>query len=638
MTFGALLPLVAALGAQAAYTLVSERSAMDDGLERKAQALAGLMMNVVGPSIAFDDTKSVGDGLGFVTNDADFGFAAALDQAGKPIAFKGDRVEQSAVQLAPVGDATVSRVGDLLVAGAPVRTDGKQVGTVFVGLRTDEVHAEVARMSVWAAAISIIGISIAVIVVVVLAGKIVRRNRQMRLVLDNVDEALATIRKDGTLEPECSAAYERWFGTPGTGSFWAQVAADDERMREMLALAWGELVDEVLPIELLVEQFPSRLDRDGKHFRMDVKPMFERGVFAGALLRIRDITTEVETQRTLAAQREYVAVFERALSDPHGVREFIEDTGKLVAAIPAELEDPVERKRAAHTIKGNAAVYGVQSVAEAAHALEDQMSSGQHGDAASVTTLVTAWTSLASRVEQLLGQGRDHVDVPRADIEALAELAERGGASAADRLRALLLEPVATRFDGFRRQIHRVAERLGKPVPDVTIDAAGVRLPPDRLRAFWGAFAHLIRNAVDHGLESAEDRMAAGKPEAGTIRLAASLDDGVVKIEVADDGRGVAWDRVRDKARAAGLPAETREDLERALFSDGLSTADHVSETSGRGVGLAAVQAAVRAIGGRVAVTSEAGAGTRFTFTFIAAPSARARRWSQPTHPPTASA
>jgi two-component system chemotaxis sensor kinase CheA len=253
-----------------------------------------------------------------------------------------------------------------------------------------------------------------------------------------------------------------------------------------------------------------------------------------------------------------------------------------------------------------------------------------------VQELVTTWGSFASRVEHLMGGGKRHnIDIPRADIEALADLAESGGIAAAERLRALLLESVEVRLDGFRRMMLRVAQRLDKPAPTVVVDASGVRLPLEQLRPFWSAFSHLVRNALDHGIEPADERRAAGKPEAGHIELRARVDGATVSIEVVDDGRGISWDRVRDKALAANLPAETPDDLVRALFADGVSTKDAVSETSGRGVGLAAVFAAVTEAQGRVEVHSELTRGTRFVFSFrTPATAPRARRATRRSLPP----
>ena len=85
-------------------------------------------------------------------------------------------------------------------------------------------------------------------------------------------------------------------------------------------------------------------------------------------------------------------------------------------------------------------------------------------------------------------------------------------------------------------------------------------------------------------------------------------------IEVKDDGQGIDWDRLAQKARAAGLPADTRADLERALFTDGISSRDEVSDTSGRGIGMGAVQAACQSLGGTIELESVMGGGTTFRF------------------------
>jgi two-component system chemotaxis sensor kinase CheA len=108
----------------------------------------------------------------------------------------------------------------------------------------------------------------------------------------------------------------------------------------------------------------------------------------------------------------------------------------------------------------------------------------------------------------------------------------------------------------------------------------------------------------------------AGKPEAGTIVLSARRTSEALVLDFADDGRGIAWSEVRDKAREQGLPADSPEDLERALFAVGVSTASEVTDVSGRGVGLSALAAAAGPLGGRVTVHSAEGRGTRFVLTF----------------------
>ena len=620
ISVGALLPLVVALVAQASYTLASQREAMESGLDSKARSLSSLMVNVAGPSVAFDDDKAVTDSLGYVASDPDFAFVAVRGASGRAIASRGEVDPSALAELVRAPDGQVLRHDDLSVAAAQIVTEGRTIGTVIVGLRADRVHAQATAMSERAAAISLIGMLIATIVVQVLARTIAHRNRQMRVVLDHVDEALATVHRDGRLDRECSAAFVQWFGVPTDTHFAVAIAGQDAGLRENLTLAWADLVEGTLPRELLLMQFPTRLVRGDRHFRMDIKPLFAGAAITGALLRIRDVTSEVEAQATLAAQREYVAVVERALADPGGVTEFIEDTDTWIAKLSTDALDVSEGRRAVHTIKGNAATFGVETVADAAHRLEDGLGEGDRVDRASARELIAAWGAFAGRVERLMGGARDHIHVSRDEVEALAKLAECAGAMAADRLRRLLLESVAVRLEGLRSRIERAADNVCKEPPEVVIAAEGVWIAPDRLHGFWDVVAHVIRNALDHGIEPAAGRHAAGKPSRGRIDLRARVVDAdTLILEIADDGRGVDWERVAAKARALGLPAGTPEELERALFVDQLSTAEGVTRTSGRGVGLGAVEAATRATGGRVNVRSELGHGTTFVFTFPAA-------------------
>ena len=127
---------------------------------------------------------------------------------------------------------------------------------------------------------------------------------------------------------------------------------------------------------------------------------------------------------------------------------------------------------------------------------------------------------------------------------------------------------------------------------------------------------HIIRNAVDHGLESAP---SPGEPsKSGSLYLRTKLDHSEFVIEIEDSGRGVNWEKVRQLAIQRGLPAKTASDLEQALFADGLSTKANVDETSGRGVGMAAVAAAVRGRGGSIRVRSDGRSGTRIQLSWPA--------------------
>jgi two-component system chemotaxis sensor kinase CheA len=152
-----------------------------------------------------------------------------------------------------------------------------------------------------------------------------------------------------------------------------------------------------------------------------------------------------------------------------------------------------------------------------------------------------------------------------------------------------------------------------------------LRVPAAPWAPFWSIFSHVLNNAVDHGLESDEQRRSSGKPVPGSIELSIGTTGSEIIVEVRDDGGGIDWERVREQAAARKMPHQTRADLERALFTDTFTTRDRVSQVSGRGVGLTAVQHVVNAMGGRIELESERGVGTIWRFRFPEAALTRPR-------------
>lgn len=178
--------------------------------------------------------------------------------------------------------------------------------------------------------------------------------------------------------------------------------------------------------------------------------------------------------------------------------------------------------------------------------------------------------------------------------------------------------PAAELFDRLPRVVRDASRTLGK---EVELELAGRDTPLDRsvLREAGDLLVHLLRNAVDHGIEGAEAREAAGKPRNGRIRLSAELDRSAVVIRVVDDGRGLQRERILrvavergllTDAEAAALPDGA---VLRLLTRPGFSTATEVTDVSGRGVGLDVVHSRVQELGGTMTVESEPGVGTTFT-------------------------
>jgi two-component system chemotaxis sensor kinase CheA len=168
------------------------------------------------------------------------------------------------------------------------------------------------------------------------------------------------------------------------------------------------------------------------------------------------------------------------------------------------------------------------------------------------------------------------------------------------------------------RAARELAERAGKRV-EVAIAGAELELDRSILDRLGDPLVHLLRNAVDHGIEAPAARAAAGKPAVGRIQIEARREKDTIRISVSDDGAGIDLDRLRARAVEAGLVhADLAADLPphalaALVFEPGLSTAEHVSEISGRGVGMDAVRTTIESLGGSVELSSQRGAGTTTT-------------------------
>ena len=185
-------------------------------------------------------------------------------------------------------------------------------------------------------------------------------------------------------------------------------------------------------------------------------------------------------------------------------------------------------------------------------------------------------------------------------------------------LMGVRLVPLGNLADRFYRIVRQTAKELDKKA---NLELKGTRTELDRsvLEKITAPFEHLLRNAIAHGLEKPEARVAAGKPEIGEISIDAVQRGNEVVLTVADDGAGLNFPRIRDKAIATGLLAPDIElpeaQLAQFIFTSGFSTATEVNQISGRGVGMDVVKTEITSLGGRVEIASAAGRGTTFTIT-----------------------
>ncbi len=212
-----------------------------------------------------------------------------------------------------------------------------------------------------------------------------------------------------------------------------------------------------------------------------------------------------------------------------------------------------------------------------------------------------------SRLSQLASASADIA------LRSVSEEIERLSGELRDTMMVLRMVPVATLFSRFRRLVHDLARETGKVIELVT-EGESTEVDKTVIERLADPLVHLVRNSIDHGLETPAERLAAGKSEAGTVTLSARQAGGEVIISIKDDGRGINRERVRAKAESSGLIAPgqslTDSELLQLIFAPGFSTAAAITNLSGRGVGMDVVKKTVEALRGAIDVTSHNGEGS----------------------------
>lgn len=210
------------------------------------------------------------------------------------------------------------------------------------------------------------------------------------------------------------------------------------------------------------------------------------------------------------------------------------------------------------------------------------------------------------------------VDLQNADLKDTVERMARVSSDLQNIILTMRMVPIDTVFSRFPRMVRKLARDLNKQI-DIEIIGADTELDRTVIDEIGDPIVHLLRNAIDHGVESPEERIRKGKPEKGTIELKAYHSGNHVFIEITDDGAGINKDKVLQKAIKNGILTEaaaeglSEQQIYELILESGFSTADKISDISGRGVGLDVVKNTIESLGGRISIDSEYNKGSVFS-------------------------
>jgi HPt (histidine-containing phosphotransfer) domain-containing protein/two-component sensor histidine kinase len=450
--------------------------------------------------------------------------------------------------------------------------------------------------------------------------ELARTNRDMRLVLDNVDHGFITLSPTGHMALERSLIVDAWFGAYRESmSLWQYLAPHSSAFASHLELAWDQLSMGFLPLETCMAQLPLRLSTAEKTFTFRYSPFFRDAQLEGVLVIVSDISGELAREREEAEQHELMQSFKRLMLDRAGFEDFMRETSTMIETLAPAITRGDRRAllRTIHTLKGNSATLGLSRIAELCHAIEERMKDGtEESTEKLIADLGQRWRAIATHVSQLIGMAKERVvEVPEWSYAAVVALLADGtnAARALEQILSWPLEPLSRPFQRLGEQAVALSRRAGLEV-DVRVETGGVRVDPERYRPLFSELTHVVRNSVAHGFQPSEERSAQGKPLRNLFSLVAEIHGRMLSLEIADDGRGIDWQALKARARERGLPCETHAELVQSLFTDGVSTRVDADEMAGRGVGMAALKGCVEAMNGQIDVRSSQ-AGTSFRLT-----------------------
>lgn len=460
------------------------------------------------------------------------------------------------------------------------------------------------------------------------------RNREIQSVLQNMRQGICIIQSDLTLNQDYSShltsilALDDLAGKPVMDLLFTRSTLGADQRQQVAAALMAVLEQDVLLYDCNAHHLPAEitLDFDGERKLLELhwRPLVDDDDCVERLmLVVRDITQIRALQLKADEQQREMRLLEEILAvTPSRFVDFIQQSCDCVAALLLQVSSWVYANhegewqtayRDLHTIKGNARTLGLLSVTDSLHASEQ---------AVLERNAPLLHTELKVVMQALECYRRVHRERLSGYLEAEKATGTQIEASLLAQLEALALEQKNTALTNLLSQLGvpslrdwllelsgdlpRLARELDKPAPVVSLSGplAQIRLDASCLPALAGALTHIMRNSMDHGIEPAEQRVSLGKPEAGQLQWHGAILGDEFVLQVGDDGRGLNLKRLAEKARQAGIATakSTTGELAELIFHAGISTAEQVSMTSGRGVGMDAVRASLEALGGGVSI------------------------------------
>lgn len=480
-----------------------------------------------------------------------------------------------------------------------------------------------------------------------------RKNQDIATMMANLHQGLFTITEGGVIHPEYSKYLEVILGTEQIANRnFMDVLFHNATLGENALDQITTAVDAIIGVEemmfdfnshLLVQEF-QRKDADDKTqlLELDWVPIVnsQTDEIDKLLVTVRDVTELKALQEAAEQQRKELEIIGQILSVENDKfddflntsLDFINNCRELIESTNEKDHELIARLfRNMHTVKGNARTFGFSYVTDTVHQVEHSYDELRKNDDAvwepevllseleNAENDVKRYQEIAQNKLKIKGnqsegnlknmeQVKQLIDeAVQLDFNQMSSPVKSWVKQSYDTLVQTQAKPISEILDTVTESVNSLARQLGKSQPKLAIDNGDYLIKKDLHPTLNNVFMHIMRNAVDHGIESDEERKSKGKPESGTINLTVSEDSKAVILEVSDDGRGLALAHIYRSAIEKGVLKEessrpSDNEIANFIFSSGFSTASEVTDISGRGVGMDAVKRFLEESGGSIVI------------------------------------
>jgi two-component system chemotaxis sensor kinase CheA len=426
-----------------------------------------------------------------------------------------------------------------------------------------------------------------------------RLNQTLSALLDSLGQGFFIFDQDGHCHDVFSkACLDLLEKTPAQQKVWNVLNLPENKVdgfKKWMSTAFSEM----LPFEDLAPLAPQSFQHsEARSIQLEYFPLrSEDSQIQSVVVMATDRTDLVAAQKEAEVEKSKVQQVLKIIQNKKQISLFISETQSQLTQLHQIKNKPVAAdsletlKRLLHTLKGNAALYSIQSLADRAHHFETLIS--EAGQAP-----LLDWTGTLDLLDK--------------DFQSFLSLKNELLPAQENEATELTIKDY---FLPFESEIQKISLQLNKKVKPLAIDyPEKLDLDERKYAPLFSSMIHFMRNSLDHGLELPNIRTQKGKDEFGQIKIEFKTRGPSLEIHISDDGAGLNYDRLRSKAKEKGYPAESMSEQQLALliFEASFSTQENVTEISGRGVGLDAVKENVKLLHGQIEVSSVKDQGTRF--------------------------